>query len=141
MGTMFSDLQAVVHAWQPMQRVWSMTFAHCTRSVRDVCSSIMSVGGGEYIRDGRLSQYLFRREMVPEVTSVARDNVRLRPSAHTDGTDFIAVAPRSKNSLTLLKPTRYIGFGPKKRPLPQTISVSVLARNLSRFPKFIAARQ
>src|ERR1043165_1585855 len=78
---------------------------------------------------------------VPEVTSVARDNVRLRPSAHTDGTDFIAVAPRSKNSLTLLKPTRYIGFGPKKRPLPQTISVSVLARNLSRFPKFIAARQ
>src|SRR5687767_5994586 len=29
-GTWFSDLQAVLHAWQPMQRVWSMTFAHCT---------------------------------------------------------------------------------------------------------------
>src|SRR5690606_37762552 len=26
-GTSFSDLHAVVHAWQPMQRVWSMTFA------------------------------------------------------------------------------------------------------------------
>ena len=25
-GTSFSDLQAVVQAWQPMQRVWSMTF-------------------------------------------------------------------------------------------------------------------
>jgi hypothetical protein len=24
-GTSFSDLQAVVHAWQPMHRVWSMT--------------------------------------------------------------------------------------------------------------------
>src|SRR5215212_9307991 len=27
-GTRFSDLQAVVQAWQPMQRVWSMTLAH-----------------------------------------------------------------------------------------------------------------
>ena len=27
-GTSFSDLQAVVHAWQPMQRVWSTTLAH-----------------------------------------------------------------------------------------------------------------
>jgi hypothetical protein len=27
-GTKFSDLQAVVQAWQPMQRVWSMTLAH-----------------------------------------------------------------------------------------------------------------
>jgi hypothetical protein len=26
-GTSFSDLHAVVQAWQPMQRVWSMTFA------------------------------------------------------------------------------------------------------------------
>src|SRR5690606_9663236 len=26
-GTSFSDLHAVVHAWQPMQRVWSMTLA------------------------------------------------------------------------------------------------------------------
>jgi hypothetical protein len=25
-GTSFSDLQAVVQAWQPMQRLWSMTF-------------------------------------------------------------------------------------------------------------------
>src|SRR5688500_19048091 len=29
-GTWFSDLQAVLQAWQPMQRVWSTTFAHCT---------------------------------------------------------------------------------------------------------------
>src|ERR1700674_2771502 len=28
MGTWFSDLQAVVQAWQPMQRSWSMTLAH-----------------------------------------------------------------------------------------------------------------
>src|SRR6266508_1556118 len=27
-GTSFSDLQAVVQAWQPMQAVWSMTLAH-----------------------------------------------------------------------------------------------------------------
>ena len=26
-GTSFSDLQAVVQAWQPMQRVWSTTLA------------------------------------------------------------------------------------------------------------------
>src|SRR6185503_16154570 len=26
-GTWFSDLHAVVQAWQPMQRVWSMTLA------------------------------------------------------------------------------------------------------------------
>ena len=26
-GTSFSDLHAVVHAWQPIQRVWSITFA------------------------------------------------------------------------------------------------------------------
>src|SRR5438128_11410776 len=32
-GTAFSDLQAVLQAWQPMQRVWSMTFPHCTDSV------------------------------------------------------------------------------------------------------------
>src|SRR5262245_3997717 len=30
-GTRFSDLQAVLHAWQPMQRVWSRTFAQRTR--------------------------------------------------------------------------------------------------------------
>src|ERR671923_3059404 len=29
-GTSFSDLHAVVHAWQPMQRVWSTTFAQRT---------------------------------------------------------------------------------------------------------------
>src|SRR5579872_435724 len=27
-GTSFSDLHATVQAWQPTQRVWSMTFAH-----------------------------------------------------------------------------------------------------------------
>ena len=32
-GTSFSDLQAVVQAWQPMQRVWSMTFTHRARPV------------------------------------------------------------------------------------------------------------
>jgi hypothetical protein len=30
-GTSFSDLQAVVHAWQPMHRVWSMTKPYCMR--------------------------------------------------------------------------------------------------------------
>ena len=29
-GTSFSDLQATVHAWQPMQREWSMTNPSCT---------------------------------------------------------------------------------------------------------------
>ncbi len=29
-GTSFSERQAVVHAWQPMQRVWSITFASRT---------------------------------------------------------------------------------------------------------------
>ena len=37
-GTRFSDLQAVVQAWQPMQRVWSMTFAQ-------------RVGSGASVRD------------------------------------------------------------------------------------------
>ena len=32
-GTAFSDLQAVEHAWQPMQTVWSMTFAHFSGAV------------------------------------------------------------------------------------------------------------
>jgi hypothetical protein len=27
-GTSFSLLQAVVHAWQPMHRLWSSTFTH-----------------------------------------------------------------------------------------------------------------
>ncbi len=27
-GTSFSDLHAVVQAWHPIHRVWSMTFAH-----------------------------------------------------------------------------------------------------------------
>jgi hypothetical protein len=31
-GTAFSDLQAVLQAWQPMQRVWSMTFPQRTGS-------------------------------------------------------------------------------------------------------------
>ncbi len=32
-GTAFSDLHAVLQAWQPMQRVWSMTFPQRTGSV------------------------------------------------------------------------------------------------------------
>jgi hypothetical protein len=27
-GTSFSDLHAIVQAWHPMQRVWSMTLIH-----------------------------------------------------------------------------------------------------------------
>jgi hypothetical protein len=33
-GTSFSDLQAVVQAWQPMQRLWSMTFPQRASSGR-----------------------------------------------------------------------------------------------------------
>jgi hypothetical protein len=43
-GTSFSDLQAVVQAWQPMQRCWSMTFAHVT-DVTDVTAAAGGRGG------------------------------------------------------------------------------------------------
>jgi hypothetical protein len=56
-------------------------------------------------------------------------------SAHMDGTDFIAFARRTKNSLTLLQASRYIDFGPLKGALRLTNSVSVLAQNLSKFPE------
>ena len=36
-----------------------MTFAHCTRSVRGVSWSIMSVEIGEYIRDGEVESVSF----------------------------------------------------------------------------------
>jgi hypothetical protein len=32
-GTPFSDLHAVLHAWQPMQRDWSSTFAQRRRGI------------------------------------------------------------------------------------------------------------
>jgi ubiquinone/menaquinone biosynthesis C-methylase UbiE len=35
-GTSFSDLQAVVHAWQPMQRLWSKSFAHFGEGAEEV---------------------------------------------------------------------------------------------------------
>src|SRR5919112_4196722 len=37
MGTRFSDLHAVVQAWQPMQRVWSSTFPHFARGCASGC--------------------------------------------------------------------------------------------------------
>jgi hypothetical protein len=43
-GTAFSDLHAVLQAWQPMQRVWSMTFPHCTASVMGENVSQRSAG-------------------------------------------------------------------------------------------------
>src|SRR5918992_4732956 len=36
-GTRFSDLQAVVQAWQPMQRVWSSTLPHFARGCASLC--------------------------------------------------------------------------------------------------------
>src|ERR1700687_372946 len=41
MGKTFSDLHAVVHAWQPIQRVWSMTLAHWTGVFRAGSGSII----------------------------------------------------------------------------------------------------
>jgi hypothetical protein len=40
-GTRFSDLHAVVHAWQPIQRVWSITFAHWIGSGGSIISRLL----------------------------------------------------------------------------------------------------
>ena len=46
-GTSFSDLQAVVQAWHPMQDEWSMTFAHWIG--RSASAGAVDVGGREAV--------------------------------------------------------------------------------------------
>jgi len=78
--------------------------------------------------------------MGPRSTSAGLDNWRLDLSLTWMMLTFMAFVPRLKNSLTLLQPTRYIGFA-YETALALDHLVSFLAQNLSRFPKLAAGAQ